>query len=133
MQLIADRVVVIGRGRLIAEAGIDELLRGRGGPPGGPLAGQPGGPRVRVRTPQADVLRRALDDRAGVNQVASDELEVSGLAAADVGQLAHAAGVPLHHLAEVEQSLEAAYLALTEASVDYRGGSKEPATQGADR
>jgi ABC-2 type transport system ATP-binding protein len=125
MELVADRVVIIGRGRLIADVGIDEALGGVGGR------------RVRVRTPQVDELRRALadrlTDRALVEHVAPGELEITGMAAADVGDLAHARGVPLHHLAEVERSLEDAYLSLTDESLDYRGGSLVPVTDGAAR
>ena len=126
MELIADRVVIIGRGRLIADTGIDEVLRGLGGQ------------RVRVRTPQADDLQRALSDgaladRAAVERITPGELEVTGLAASDVGDLAHAVGVPVHHLAEVEQSLEDAYLSLTEESLDYRGHAPEPTVEGATR
>jgi ABC-2 type transport system ATP-binding protein len=109
MQLIADRVVIIGRGRLIADAGIEEVLRGLGGQ------------RVRVRTPRADDLHRALATRTAVEPTAPGELEVTGLSAAEIGDLAHALGVPVHLLAETEQSLEHAYLSLTEDSVDYHG------------
>jgi ABC-2 type transport system ATP-binding protein len=125
MQLIADRVVVIGRGRLIADAGIDEVLRG--------LGAEHGGRRVRVRTPQSDDLLRAIDGRAVVQRVAPGELEVTGLAASEIGDLAHLRGVPLHHLAEVEQSLEDAYLSLTEASLDHRGLTAEPVADRAAR
>ena len=121
MQLIADRVVIIGRGRLIADADIGEVLRGLGGQ------------RVRVRTPQADDLHRALADRAVVERTVPDELEVTGLPATEIGDLAHALGVPVHHLAEVEQSLEHAYLTLTEDSVDYHGRTREPIANGARR
>ena len=126
MELIADRVVIIGRGRLIADTGIDEVLRGLGGQ------------RVRVRTPRADDLHRsltdgALADRAAVERITPGELEVTGLAASEVGDLAQAVGVPLHHLAEVEQSLEDAYLSLTEESLDYRGHAPEPAVEAATR
>ena len=122
MELIADRVVVIGRGRLIADAGIDEVLRGLGGQ------------RVKVRTPHVDELHRALSggelaDRATVGRPAPGELEVTGLGAVEVGDLAHALGVPLHHLAEVEQSLEDAYLSLTETSLDFRGSQPPPNAQ----
>ena len=68
VQLIADRVVIIGRGRLIADADIDEVLSGLGGR------------RVRVRTPQSDDLHRALADRASVVRSTPGELEVTGLA-----------------------------------------------------
>jgi ABC-2 type transport system ATP-binding protein len=122
MQLIADRVVIIGGGRLIADADIDDVLRG--------LDGQ----RVRVRTPAPDELHRALAEHASVARTAApDELEVTGLPAAEVGDLAHAHGIPLHHLAEVEQSLEHAYLSLTEDSVDYHGVAAEPIANGAAR
>jgi ABC-2 type transport system ATP-binding protein len=121
MQLIADRVVIIGRGRLIADADIDEVLGG--------LDGQ----RVRVRTPQPDGLHRALADRAAVERTAPGELEVLGLAATEIGELAHAIGIAVHHLAEVEQSLEHAYLSLTERSIDYHGRAPEPVETGAPR
>jgi ABC-2 type transport system ATP-binding protein len=122
MQLIADRVVIIGGGRLIADADIDQVLRG--------LDGQ----RVRVRTPAPDELYRALAEHAAVERTAvQDELEVTGMPAAEVGNLAHAIGIPVHHLAEVEQSLEHAYLSLTEDAVDYNGVTPEPIANGAAR
>ena len=129
MQLIADRVVVIGRGRLIADADIDEVLDGLGGR------------RVRVRTPRVDELHRALTDGAHatglrpthVERTGPDELEVGGLAGAEVGDLAHALGLPVHHLADVERSLEHAYLSLTEDSVEHHGHTPEPVGQEALR
>ena len=117
MQLIADRVVIIGRGRLIADAEIDDVLRGLGGA------------RVRVRTPRADDLHGALDGRATVDRTASGELEITGLSAAEIGDLAHSLGVRVHHLAEVEQSLEHAYLSLTDDSIDYHGHPPDPAPE----
>ncbi len=121
VQLIADRVVIIGRGRLIADADIDEVLSGLGGR------------RVRVRTPQSDDLHRALADRASVVRSTPGELEVTGLGAPEIGDLAHALGVTIHHLADVEQSLEHAYLSLTEDSVDYHGQSAEAIVNGVAR
>ena len=121
MQLIADRVVIIGRGRLIADAEIGEVLSGLGGQ------------RVRVCTPDVDSLHRFLADRAGVERTGPGELEVSGLRATEIGDLAHTLGVPVHHLAEVEQSLEHAYLSLTEESVEYHGHAPEPIAHGATR
>ena len=121
MQLIADRVVIIGRGRLIADSTITEVLRGLGGQ------------RVRVRTPEADDLARALLPHAtSVERSGPDELEVDGMPAADVGAAAHAIGARLHHLAEVEQSLEDAYLRLTEDSVEHHGRSMDPVGATAD-
>ncbi|MFQ6170586.1 ATP-binding cassette domain-containing protein [Oryzobacter sp. R7] len=115
MQLIADRVVIIGQGRLIADATVGEVLRGLGGR------------RVRVRTPEAARLADALESRAvAVERTAPDELEVGGLPAAEVGAAAREVGATLHHLAEVEQSLEQAYLDLTETSVEHHGRAPEP-------
>ncbi len=111
MQLIADRVVVIGRGRLITDTDIAGMLGGVSGP------------RVRVRTPRPDDLADALgaDVAVAVTRPGPGELEVSGRSASEIGDLAHAHGIPLHHLAEVEQSLEDAYLSLTEGSVEHVG------------
>jgi len=53
--------------------------------------------------------------------------------ATEIGDLAHTGGVPVHYLAEVEQSLEHAYLSLTEESVDYHGHAPEPVARGAAR
>jgi ABC-2 type transport system ATP-binding protein len=113
VQLVADRLVVIGRGRLIADADIGDVLEG--------LHGE----RVRVRSPRAEELARALRGRATVTRTGPDELEVSGLAADAIGDLAHSWSLPLHHLARVEQSLEQAYLDLTADSVEYRGGAAD--------
>ncbi|WP_435770607.1 ABC transporter ATP-binding protein [Nocardioides sp. SYSU DS0651] len=122
MQLVADHVLVIGRGRLIADAPIDEVLRGLGGQ------------RVRLRSPRAEELARALAPRAAaVDRTGPDEVEVEGLAADQVGDVAHRLGVPLHHLAEVQQSLEHAYLRLTEDSVDHHGTQQAPAAAGGGR
>ena len=110
MQLIADRVVIIGRGRLIADSPVTQIL--------GDLDGQ----RVRVRTPAATDLSRALEQRAvSVERTGPDEIEVDGLTAEVIGTVAHQIGVPLHHLAEIQQSLEHAYLRLTEDSVEHHG------------
>lgn len=106
VQLVADRVVVIGDGRLVADSTVAELL------------GRAGGPRVRVCTPRAEDLLRHLPAHAVAERTGTHELEVSGVAPAVVGDLAHAVGVPVHHLSEVEQSLEQAYLTLTGRQVD---------------
>ena len=121
MQLIADRIIVIGRGRLITDAPTQDLLRGLGGQ------------RVRVRCPDSGPLRRALTARGEVRRTGQDELEVTGLAASDVGDLAHSLGIPVHHLAEAEQSLEDAYLRLTEGQVDHHGHDRIPVGSGGPR
>ena len=121
MQLIADRVIVIGRGRLISDTTTSDLLRGLGAQ------------TVRVRGPQTDQFERALAPLAETTRTAPDALEVTGLTAAEIGDLAHTHGLRIHHLAEVEQSLESAYLRLTEDQVDYHGQQAEPVGSGVAR
>lgn len=121
MQLIADRVVVIGRGRLIADQDVAGMLGG--------LAGA----RVRVRTPQPEALANALGPEVSVARPRPGELELGGMSAREVGELAHAHGIPLHHLAEVEQSLEDAYLSLTEGEVEHVGQMPGTFTDGVSR
>lgn len=109
MALTADHVIVLGRGRVLADAGIDELVRSwtRN--------------TVVVRTPRAEELTRLI---AGPDvAVTSGEpglLQVAGLSAAAIGDAAAAHGIPLHELSPRVGSLEEAYLALTEGSVEYQ-------------
>jgi ABC-2 type transport system ATP-binding protein len=123
MEQTADRLVVIGRGRLIADATTAEILSGLG-------HGQ-----VRVRSAESDALLSRLRERGlTVSRIDADELQVEDATAELVGDLANAAHIPLRHLSEVAQSLEDAYLALTSSSVEYHGGPDEPAlmtTEGA--
>ncbi len=111
MQLIADRVVVVGRGRLIVDADVGDVLR------------DVNGGNVLVRTPEYNKLFGILSPRASVHKTGPDELEVTGLSAASIGDAALSHGIPIHHLAEVEQSLEQAYLALTGESVEFHGSA----------
>ena len=109
VQLVADRVVIIGRGRLVADAEVGEVIGSRGS-------------RVLVRSPDVDRLAAVLAGEAEVRRCGPAEIEVVGLPEARVGDAAHAAGVAVHHLATVEESLEAAYWSLTEDAVEFRGG-----------
>jgi ABC-2 type transport system ATP-binding protein len=95
-----DDVVVIHRGRLVQQGPVQSLTAAGAG--------------VLVRTPRPDVLRTALD-REGLTAAEAPDgaLVVEGAAAAQVGDIAFAAGVPLHELAPRSTSLEEAFLALT--------------------
>jgi ABC-2 type transport system ATP-binding protein len=94
-----DDVVVIHRGRVVDQ---------------GPVARLTGGGSVRVRTPQPDALAGALE-REGLSAApaADGTLTVDTADLARVGDIAFAAGVPLHELASQATSLEEAFLALT--------------------
>jgi ABC-2 type transport system ATP-binding protein len=116
MELVADRVVIIGRGRLVADARLGELL------------GALGGRRVLVATPVPDVLERALAGRAvRTERRTAGEVQVHGLDAAEVGRLVHELNIPVSHLAAVQQSLEEAYEHLTRSSVEFHGTGGAPA------
>jgi ABC-2 type transport system ATP-binding protein len=106
MEETADRVLVIGNGRLAADTTLDELTHAHGGG------------RVRVVSPQPDRLTTVLAAIGGsVLPEPDGALEVGGLTAAGIGDAAAAAGIPLHELTPQRGSLEAAFLDLIEAGV----------------
>ncbi len=111
MESTADHLIVIGRGRLIADCSMAEFIaRGTG-------------QAVLVRTPQPDALARAATAAGGtVTQPGGGDLEVRGLPEARIGDLALASGIALHHLAPARASLEEAFMELTADSVEYQAG-----------
>ncbi len=108
MALTADHLIVVGRGRVVADAPVAEII------------GRSGGATVRVRSPQATRLADALT-RSGttVTSVDAHLLEVTGTTAESVGEVAAAAGVVLHELTPLTRSLEDAYMSLTADEVEY--------------
>jgi ABC-2 type transport system ATP-binding protein len=109
MALTADHLVVIGRGRLIADTGVTEFVRATS-------AGH-----VRVRTPQPDQLAALLRDHgATVDPTDDGALAVTGIDAPTVGELAAEQGIVLHELTTREPSLEEAFMTMTRDSVDYQ-------------
>jgi ABC-2 type transport system ATP-binding protein len=113
MEHTADQLIVIGRGQLLADCTMEEFIA------------RSSGQTVRVATPQPDQLVKAVADAGGsaVNS-ADGALIVSGLVAAQVGDIAFEHGVRLHELTVVRASLEAAFMELTADSVEYRGGTE---------
>ncbi|MEO6944026.1 MAG: ATP-binding cassette domain-containing protein [Lacisediminihabitans sp.] len=115
MAQTADHIIVLGRGRIIADAPVGEILA---------LAK---GTAVRVRTPDAERFGELLSAN-GEAQVSNSEpglLEVTGLSAARIGELAAAESVVLHELSPLSGSLEDAYLTLTQDEVEYHAGGME--------
>jgi ABC-2 type transport system ATP-binding protein len=119
MALTADHLIVIGRGRLIADLRVDEFVR------------RASKQLVRVRTPQPEELRAAV---AGPDVLVTDDgdgaLDVSGLTAEQVGEAAAASGVVLHELTPQQASLEEAFMELTREDVEFQAGPA-PAREGA--
>ncbi|MFV2101481.1 ABC transporter ATP-binding protein [Micromonospora sp. LOL_024] len=104
----ADRLVVIGRGRLIAEESLEEF------------AGRAGRAEVVVRTPGSTMLATALADAgASVRPDSGGALAVTGLSAERIAELALGLRIPLHQLTTRTASLEEAFVALTAADVEY--------------
>ncbi|MFJ8865314.1 ATP-binding cassette domain-containing protein [Streptomyces sp. NPDC102473] len=109
MALTADHLVVIGRGRLLADTTVAELIRAAGGA------------SVKVVTPQADTLRTLLSGPGvRVTTDTAGELTVHGTDAAHIGRTAAAHAVVLHELTPQTVSLEQAFMDLTQESVEYR-------------
>jgi ABC-2 type transport system ATP-binding protein len=123
MENTADHLIVIGRGSLLADCTMEEFIA------------RSSGQTVRVRTPQPDLLVKAVSEAAasagasnpaGATPTAGAEADgsliVHGLTAAQVGDLAFDHGVRLHELTVIRASLEEAFMELTADSVEYRAG-----------
>jgi ABC-2 type transport system ATP-binding protein len=103
----ADHLIVIGRGRLIADTTMSEMLaRGDG--------------RVTVRSPDAAQLMPLLAAAGGRVETDGDALAVTGLDAPRIAGLAFDAGLRVHELTPRRQSLEAVFMDLTREAVEYR-------------
>jgi ABC-2 type transport system ATP-binding protein len=105
---IADELVVIGRGRLIAQTSVGELLASRSDG------------RVHVRTPQLTEVMAVLAGAGGtVTSTGSDALIVTGLDPERIAELVSERGLRLHELYRERASLEDAFIDLTRDAVEY--------------
>jgi ABC-2 type transport system ATP-binding protein len=108
MAQTADHLIVVGRGRLLADMPMDEFIQ------------QASPNRVRVRSPQAERLRELLlADGVTIHSDGPGVLEVSGLATDAIGDAAAADGIALHELTAHQASLEAAFMEMTHDAVEY--------------
>ncbi|MEU7579825.1 ABC transporter ATP-binding protein [Streptomyces sp. NPDC041068] len=135
MQLTADHLVVIGKGRLLTDTSMASFL----------ATSSLASVRARVPDPQelsVLVSHLAADSGVKVETVGAvgaasasggGEIVVKGRTAAEVGDLAHRCGVRLHRLSDVQVSLEQAYMELTAHSVEYVTGVRGEAGTGAAR
>jgi ABC-2 type transport system ATP-binding protein len=120
MEHTADHLIVIGRGELLADCSMREFIE------------HSSGQSVRVRTPQADDLAKALIAAGGrVSPDGNGGLSVQNITAEQVGDIAFDRGVRLHELAVVRASLEAAFMELTGDSVEYHAAVPVGAVGGA--
>jgi ABC-2 type transport system ATP-binding protein len=110
MALTADHLLVIGKGRLIADTSVDEFVRSSSRQ------------SVHVRSPQgAELAARCREAGAAVQTGTDpDSIEITGMDSAEVGKLAAARGITLFELIPVRASLEEAFMELTQDSVEYQ-------------
>ncbi len=109
MALTADHLIVLGRGRVLADASVAQLVAAWTKED------------VAVETPHADALASALaSDTVTVQRTAANALAVSGAPAAWIGDRAAASGIAIHQLTTRTGSLEEAYMALTGDAVEYK-------------
>jgi ABC-2 type transport system ATP-binding protein len=115
MALTAEHLVVVGRGRLVADISVTDLVARSAA-------------SVRVRSPRAADLRALLvGDDVTVTTGADGALDVTGLTPEQIGDRAAAAALTVHELTPRRASLEEAYMELTADAVEYHGS---PATPG---
>ena len=113
MALTADHVLVVGRGRLIAETSMDDLTRRFHRD-------------ILVRTPKHAELSQLLRCvGASVSPGPQGELVVTNAAPATIGDLAAERGIPIHELTPRSATLEDIYLELTDEAADYRADSRK--------
>ncbi|WP_406154757.1 ATP-binding cassette domain-containing protein [Streptomyces sp. NBC_01023] len=113
MALIADHLIIVGRGRLLADTTVHDLVR------------QAGGDTVKVASSDPVRLREVLTG-PGVDitgRAGSEELQVTGLSARDIGTRAAEHAIAVYELTAKTVSLEQAFMDLTRDSVEYHGSA----------
>ncbi|MES4889653.1 ATP-binding cassette domain-containing protein [Streptomyces sp. NPDC096012] len=118
--LVADHLIIVGRGRLLADTTVQELVR------------EAGGDTVQVATQDPARLRDVLAG-PGVEvtgRVGSEELQVTGMSAREIGLKAAEHGIPLFELSTKAVSLEDAFMELTRDAVEYHGTTTGTETSG---
>jgi ABC-2 type transport system ATP-binding protein len=115
MEHTADHLLVIGRGRLIADCTVSEFIAANSQQ------------SVRVRTPQPGILAKVVGTAGGtVREDGDGVMVVLGLTVSQVGDLAFENSVRLHELAPAQASLEQAFMELTASSVQFQAGATGP-------
>ena len=114
MALTADHVIVVGQGKLLRDQSMADFIA------------EASSAVVRARSPQPDQLaQRLAAPDVTVRSVADQTLEITGRTSEQIGTVAAESGITLFELTTQTASLEEAYMALTEGSLDYRSMSSE--------
>jgi ABC-2 type transport system ATP-binding protein len=118
MALTAEHLIVIGRGELIADMGVEELVRGASKR------------SVLVRSPQVSELVGLIAGAEVTSEsMGPSTIEVRGLAAEQIGRLASEHGIVLHELTPREASLEEAFMELTGDALEFHADASPPALE----
>jgi ABC-2 type transport system ATP-binding protein len=112
MSQMADNVVVIGRGKLIADTSIADLVKN---------SGHSG---IFVRSPKLSQLERVLHGSKAAFTKDGGGIKVTGMTSDEIGKLAFESGVPIYELAPQAASLEEAFLELTAGADEFVGKKK---------
>lgn len=119
MELTADHLIVIGRGRILADTSMPDFIATHSSR------------HVKVVSPDAAVLRDLLVGAGvSVSSSAPGEMLVAGLPAAEIGEVAARHFLTLHALTPQEASLEEAFMALTRDAVEFRGMAEAHSPEG---
>jgi ABC-2 type transport system ATP-binding protein len=114
MENTADHLLVIGRGKIIADCTVAEFIAANSQQ------------TVRVRTPQPDLLTKLVAAAGGtVREDGNGSMVITGLGTSRVGDLAYDNAIRLHELSPVHASLEQAFMELTASSVQFHAGVPE--------
>jgi ABC-2 type transport system ATP-binding protein len=117
MESTADHLIVIGRGKLIADCSMSAFIA------------RSSGAAVRVRTPMAEDLIKDVTAEGATTATDDDgAIEVRGMTAEAVGDIAFEQAIRLHELTTVHASLEEAFMELTASSVEYHAAVPGTAT-----
>jgi ABC-2 type transport system ATP-binding protein len=114
MALVADHLIVVGRGRVLADTTVSDLVRAAGGDTVVVAAADPARLRQVLAGPGVDVTGRP----------GSEQLQVTGLPAREIGLRAAAHGIALFELTAKAVSLEAAFMDLTRDAVEYHATAR---------
>ncbi|MEU6218189.1 ATP-binding cassette domain-containing protein [Streptomyces sp. NPDC047022] len=120
VSLVADHLIIVGRGRLLADTTVQDLVR------------EAGSDNVKVATEDPARLRDVLAG-PGVEitgRIGSEELQVTGMSAREIGLKAAEHGIPLFELTTKAVSLEEAFMELTKDAVEYHGSTTGTETSG---
>ena len=120
MALVAEHLIVVGRGRLLADTTVHDLVRDAGGDTVHVVTAEPGRLRDLLAGPGVEIVGRT----------GSEELQVSGLSARSIGLKAAEHGIALFELSPRTVSLEDAFMDLTRDAVEYHGATTRLDTLG---